>query len=228
MPFGLENKVKILPKNIITIGGTPDGGKTAFCLNLASANRNSHKVIYFCSEMGLSEFQERVDLMGISREEWYDKITVIERSSNFADVIRPEGLNIIDFLEQSGDDYVNVGQVIRRMWEKLTSGIAVICIQKRYGTDLPQGGIGSIEKARLALAFEAGKVKIVKAKNWRNSKDNPNGYELEFKLVDGWKFIECGEWTKAAEAIRVPNPCFEKERQHKSSKKHEASATIET
>lgn len=219
MPFKLEEKAKILPKNIITIGGTPDGGKTAFLLNVATMNRNSHEVFYFTSEMGLDELQERVGLMGISREEWQNKITTIERSSNFQDRIRPDGLNIIDFLELSGDDYLKVGEHIRRIWEKLTTGICFIAIQKRYGIDLPQGGIGAIEKARLALSFDRGVVKIVKAKNWRDGRNNPNGLEMEFKLVDGWKFIESSPWTKASQPIKIPNLYQETEKQYKQAKK---------
>ena len=219
MPFQLEDKVKILPKNIITVGGTPDGGKTAFLLNVASMNRNSQNIFYFTSEMGLDEFQERIDLMGIDREEWHSKITTIEQSSNFQDLIRPDGLNIIDFLELSGDDYLKVGEHIRRIWEKLTTGICFIAIQKRYGTDLPQGGIGAIEKARLALSFDRGVVKIVKAKNWRDGRSNPNGLEMEFKLVDGWKFIESGSWIKATQPISIPSLYQETERQHKQAKR---------
>jgi len=219
MPFQLEDKVKIHPKNIIVIGGTPDGGKTAFLLNVAAMNRNSHHIFWFTSEMGVDELQGRVDPMGIGREEWHGKITTIERSSNFQDVIRPEGLNIIDYLELSGDDYLKVGEHIRRIWEKLTTGVCFIAIQKRYGSDLPQGGIGAIEKARLALSFEKGIVKIVKGKNWRDSKSNPNGLEMEFKLVDGWKFIESGPWTKASQPVNIPSLYQETERQHKQAKK---------
>jgi hypothetical protein len=219
MPFNLQEKVKILPKNIITIGGTPDGGKTAFLLNVASMNRDSQNVFYFTSEMGLNELQERIDLMGIKREEWQSKITTIERSSNFSDVIRPDALNIIDFLELSGDDYLRVGEHIRRIWEKLTTGICFIAIQKRYGSDLPQGGIGAIEKARLALSFDRGIVKIVKAKNWRDGRSNPNGLQMEFKLIDGWKFIESGIWTKASRPVNIPSLYQETERQYKQAKK---------
>lgn len=219
MPFKLEEKVKILPKNIITVGGTPDGGKTAFLLNVATMNRGSHNIFYFTSEMGLDELQERVDLMGISREEWHRKITTVERSSNFSDIIRPDALNIIDFLELSGDEYYRVGEHIRRIWEKLTAGVCFIAIQKRYGIDLPQGGIGAIEKARLALSFDRGTVKILKAKNWRDGKNNPNGLEMEFKLVDGWKFIESGPWTRASEPVKVPSLYNETEKQHKYAKK---------
>jgi len=227
MPFRVEDKVKILPKNIIVIGGTPDSGKTAFLLNVASTNRDSHNVSYFTSEMGLDELQERVDLMGISREEWQHKITTIERSSNFSDIIRPEGLNIIDFLELSGDDYLKVGEHIRRIWEKLTTGVCFIAIQKRYGSDLPQGGIGAIEKARLALSFERGMVKIIKGKNWRDGRNNPNGLEMEFKLVDGWKFIESGPWTKATQPVTIPSLYNETENQHRYARKRMGKTALQ-
>lgn len=219
MPFKLEEKVKILPKNIIIIGGTPDGGKTGFCLNVASMNRNTQNIFYFISEMGLDEYQARIDPMGIDREEWHSKITTIERSSNFSDVIRPDALNIIDYLELSGDDYLKVGEHIRRIWEKLTTGVCFIAIQKRYGTDLPQGGIGAIEKARLVLSFERGIVKIVKAKNWRDGRSNPNGLEMGFKLLDGWRFLESGPWTKASQAVKIPSLYNETEKQYKQAKK---------
>jgi hypothetical protein len=227
MPFQLGNKTKILPKNIITIGGTPDGGKTAFLLNVAAMNRNSHGIFWFTSEMGLDELQGRIDLMGISREEWQSKITTIERSSNFQDVIRPDSLNIIDFLELSGDDYLKVGEHIRRIWEKLTTGICFIAIQKRYGTDLPQGGIGAIEKARLALSFDRGVVKIVKAKNWRDGRSNPNGLEMGFKLINGWQFIESGPWTKASISVKTPTLYNETENQYKYAKKRMGKTALQ-
>jgi hypothetical protein len=226
LPFKIEEKVKALPKNIITVGGTPDSGKTAFLLNVAAMNRDSNNIFYFTSEMGLDELQERVGLMGISRDEWHSKITTIERSSNFQDVIRPDGLNIIDFLELSGDDYLKVGEHIRRIWEKLTTGICFIAIQKRYGSDLPQGGIGAIEKARLALSFDRGMVKIVKAKNWRDARSNPNGLEMEFKLVDGWKFIESGPWTKASQTVKVPSLYQETEKQYNRGKRRMGKADL--
>ena len=227
MPFRLEEKVKILPKNIITVGGTPDGGKTAFLLNVASMNRNTLKVFYFISEMGIDEYQGRVDPIGIDREEWHSKITTIERSSNFQDLIRPDALNIIDFLELSGDDYLKVGEHIRRIWEKLTTGVCFIAIQKRYGNDLPQGGIGAIEKARLALSFDRGVVKIIKAKNWRDGRSNPNGLEMEFKLFDGWKFIESGPWTKASQPVKIPSLYNETENQHKCAKKRMGKTALQ-
>jgi hypothetical protein len=37
---------------------------------------------------------------------------------------------------------------------------------------------------------DSGKLKIVKAKNWKNSGDNPNGKEYHFRLVSGCRFID--------------------------------------
>lgn len=220
MPFQIEDLVKIYPKNIVVISGTPDAGKTAFLLNIALMNRNApQRIYYFTSEMGLDELQGRVDPTGITRDEWYEKIIVSERSSDFQDKIRPDAINIIDYLELSGDDYLKVGETIRRIWEKLTTGICFIAIQKRYGSDLPQGGIGAIEKARLALSFESGTVKIVKGKNWRDVRINPNGLERGYKLISGWKFIESGLWTKASQPIKIPGLYQETERQYKQAKK---------
>jgi hypothetical protein len=62
-------------------------------------------------------------------------------------------------------------------------------------------------------------VKIVKAKNWRDGRSNPNGLEMEFKLVDGWRFIESGHWTKASQPVKIPNLYYETETQHKQARK---------
>jgi hypothetical protein len=122
---------------------------------------------------------------------------------------------------------LKVGEHIRRIWEKLTTGVCFIAIQKRYGTDLPQGGISAIEKARLVLSFDRGVVKIVKAKNWRDGRSNPNGLEMEFKLVDGWKFIENGPWTKASQPVKVPSLYNETENLHKYARKRMGKTALQ-
>jgi len=53
---------------------------------------------------------------------------------------------------------------------------------RKINTDLPQGGIGSIKLARLAISLEQGKMKIIKAKGWRDPKVNPCGLVMEFKF----------------------------------------------
>jgi len=93
----------------------------------------------------------------------------------------------------------------------LKEGIAIIGLQKNAGRydqktgkwtdrDLGRGGALSIEKPRLYLAMGHGRMKIVKAKNWRG-KDNPNGMITKFKLYQGHDFGQIGFWEKPYEKI---------------------------
>jgi hypothetical protein len=188
-PFGIEKFVKTAPKNIIIVAGEPDAGKTAFLLNFAALNNwNSMGVSYFSSEMG--EFELRTRLQNFQKptiDGW--RMKVFERASNFADVIRPDGINIIDFLELH-DEFYKVGLYIREIFDKLKTGIAVIAIQKNPGKEQGLGGMRSIEKARLAINMErGGKAVIEKAKNWATM-NNPRGLYVNYKLVQGCKFRE--------------------------------------
>ena len=114
-----------------------------------------------------------------------------ERSSNFADAIVPDSINIIDYLEVNKDFY-EVGGEIKGIFDRLNKGVAIIAIQKKTGADTGRGGEFTLEKPRLYLAIDSGTIKIVKGKNWANNEINPNGLTWTFKLVGGAKFIETG------------------------------------
>ena len=191
-PFGIERYFLTLPKNIIVIAGEPDAGKTAFLLNLTQLNQTRHRIHYFSSEMGPIEMRARLSKFDLSLDKW--NFTPKERSSNFSDVIEPDAVNVIDFLEVH-DEFYRIGGMIKEIFDKLRSGTAVIAIQKNRGTDYGLGGMRGLEKARLYLAMELGKIKIVKAKNWA-SEMNPNGMECSFKLVQGCKFQTVIDWHK--------------------------------
>ena len=192
-PFGIENYIKTLPKNVIVIAGSPDSGKTAFLLNFARMNHDRFEVHYFSSEMGAMELRERLSKFEYPIESW--RTHFWEKSSNFADVIRPDAVNIIDFLELHKDFY-EVGGMIKAIFDKLRNGIAVIALQKPSGRDEGLGGQRGLEKPRLYLAMESGKIKIVKAKNWVCSDQNPNGLILDFKIIGGCRFRITEDWRK--------------------------------
>jgi hypothetical protein len=191
-PFLIERLVKTLPKNIIIVAGEPNAGKTALLLNTAEMNMDTHEIIYFSSEMGALELKDRLSKFDRPLNLW--KVKFKERASNFADVIKPDAINVIDFLEVH-DEFYKIGGLIKDIYDKLTTGIAVIAIQKNKGTDFGLGGMRSLEKARLYLAMEPGKIRIVKGKNWA-SQMNPNGLECGFKLIQGCHFDTDGIWRK--------------------------------
>lgn len=210
-PFEIEKFVDTYPKSISVIAGAPNAGKTAFLLNLVRLNIQKHKINYFSSEMGKIELKARLLKFGLPLSEWKRAIWK-ERAVNFADVIKPDEINIIDFLELHSDFFL-VGQMIKDIFDKLNKGIAVIALQKNAGQDHGLGGYRSIEKARLYVAMDTGTVKIVKGKNWHDETKNPNGYQNGFKLVQGCKFIADG-WLSPDDIIDI-----EKERKYKGFKK---------
>jgi hypothetical protein len=191
-PFGIERLVKTLPKNIIIIAGEPNSGKTAFLLNTVKMNQADHRINYYSSEMGNIELRDRLSKFAVPLTAW--KFIAKERASNFADVIKPDEINIIDFLEVH-DEFYKIGGMIKEIYDKLKKGIAIIAIQKNRGNDYGLGGTRGLEKARLYLAMEPNRLKIIKGKNWTGT-ENPNGLAIDFKLAQGCKFIKESEWRK--------------------------------
>lgn len=198
-PLGLENLYNPMGKNIIIVAGESDSGKTAFLLNLAVMNADTIQTRYLSSEMGVEELRSRVDKFAEYTIVDFQKIDFRERSTNFADLILPDGLNIVDFLEVHNEFYL-VGQYIKEIYDKLNNGVAVIAIQKDRGKELGRGASLSLEKARLYLSMGRGEdsnfCKIVKCKNWADQTRNPNGLVIYYKLVNGCKFLAEGFWKR--------------------------------
>lgn len=186
LPFEIHDLVNLYPKNIIIIAGVPNSGKTAFLLNIIKDNMGLQDIYYFSSEMGAQELKIRLSkFRNISTEQWH--FTAIERASNFADCIKPDGLNIIDFLEIS-DNFYAIGASIKAIYDKLQEGIAIIAIQKKKDADYGRGAEFSMEKARLYITLDSGTLRIVKAKNWKSVDRNPKNEIVDFKLINGCEF----------------------------------------
>ena len=193
-PFGIEHYFKTYPGNIIALAGAADAGKTAFLLNLIRLNMSDFSIYYQTSEMGAEELASRLEKFeDIALQDW--NFQAEERSRDFADVIRPDCLNIIDYLELAGDFYM-VADYLRQIHSKLASGIAIVALQKKRNAELGRGGDFGLEKPRLYLTMDAGKLTIQKAKNWVDPSINPNGLSLNFKIVNGCKFIVTEDWHK--------------------------------
>ncbi len=194
MPLGIMDYVKIMPKNLIVVAGAPNSGKTALLLNIVRSNMYNNTINYFSSEM--SEFEMRDRLLkfeDIELNQW--RFSAYNRCSNFADVIAPDEINIIDFLELH-DEFWKVGAMFKEIYEKLNKGIAIIAIQKKRNASVGKGGDITLEKPRLYLSMDAGKITIEKGKNWRMPGTNPNGLSCLFKLVQGSKFLRDCDWAK--------------------------------
>ena len=193
LPFDIDNLVNFYPRNIIVVAGSPDSGKTAFLLNTVEKNMHQHRVFYFSSEMAEQELKLRLSKFERALTSW--RFFPKERVSNFADVIRPDDINIIDYLEVH-EDFWRIGGMIREIFDKLRRGIAIIAIQKNPDKDYGLGSTRGLEKARLYLTLNPNELKIIKAKNWADPSVNPNNLKLHFKLYQGCKFSVTKDWHK--------------------------------
>jgi hypothetical protein len=195
-PLGIESMVRTMPKSIIIVAGEPDSGKTGFLLNFSMMNMGKHKLNYFSSEMGATELKDRISKFRDDGDikEW-KTVNFFERSDNFSDVIIPESINIIDYLELH-DEFFKVGGQIKDIFDKLTTGIAIIALQKKTGSDLARGGDFTMEKARLYVSLSKENVcKIIKAKNWVSPMVKPAGKQRKYALYKGCQFHPKSNWT---------------------------------
>ena len=129
----------------------------------------------------------------ISLDDWNFK--AIDRSTNFEDVIVPDCINIVDFLELTEEMWV-VNTHLTAICQRLGAGLAIVCIQKKVGEKWGRGQEFSAEKSKVYLSMDEGKVTITKGKSWAVRGFNPNNLLTHFTVVDGCHLQQTGEWMK--------------------------------
>ena len=207
--FGLGELVRLFPKSIIIVAGTKGGTKTAFCLNLIRENMNSPElseyfcngdaeskpyteepmIAYFTNELSDEEFTDRLECFEDDMSMW--NIIAEERYNNFADVIYPNKINIIDALEQNTEAYI-VDDLIDAINQKLEKGIAIIAMHKNFSAEYAAGGIYSAKKARLYLILQENTLFVKHAKKTAAGQ-TAEGRKWSFKLVNGAKYTNIWE-----------------------------------
>jgi hypothetical protein len=196
-PLNVEEWIKVMPRNIIIVAGSPNSGKTAFLLNVVKYNMNKGLVKnpfnYLSSEMADSELKDRLSKFDdVTMAEWRSGVIFKDECINFTEALDPNGINIIDFLEVS-DEFWKIGKTLMGIYQKLDQGLAIIALQMKHGAEMGRGAEFSKEKARVYLTMDDNTLTITKGKTWRGSA-NPNGKCVKFKLVQGAKFISDGFW----------------------------------
>jgi len=204
LPFDLHEMVEICEGNIVLVAGEFNAGKSGLALNILQMNKNRMRIRYLSSEMGGGELKRRFRAFGLPNEFWKpDEMTdYVKLMNNFQKTMVPDGLNIIDYLEFSGGDYTQGAEYLRQVHDKLTTGVAIVCIQQKEGARLPRSGDLVMEKPRLAISIKkiqtttediCGVVEIQKAKNVRLGKCD--GKKLEFQILDnGSRFKVIRSW----------------------------------
>jgi len=198
-PFKIEYLVKTHPRNLIVIAGEQNAGKTALLLNVAKLNMNrGYDVYYYSSEMGAVELKDRLsDFENMPLEDW-KSVKFLERSTKFADIIKPNAINIIDYLEVT-DNFYLIGSELKAIYDRLENGIAVIGLQKDPKAILGRGASFGLEKPRLYITLQDNApngaiMTLKKAKNWKDKSKNPNGLQTYFKIRNGCELYQTSDW----------------------------------
>jgi len=196
LPLGLNELVSIYGKSLIVVAGQSNQGKSAILLNMIKDNMQKFPVHYFTSEFGPSKVKKRFSLFpDVAIDDW--NVKVYARSHDFSDALKPDDINIIDWL-WSGTAFYEAGGDLEKIFNKLNNGIAVVALQKDPGKEYGRGGSITMDLASLYLSVFPGEVKIIKAKDWK-TEENPNGKVLKLKIVhgailkpgaEGWQYRE--------------------------------------
>jgi hypothetical protein len=230
LPFDLHRFCTLPQKCIVVLAGSGNAGKTAIALNIAKLNLHRHyKKMYLASEMGGGEIVDRLRrFQDVPFSDW-NQVTIAERSFDFASVVEshnPNGLTIIDFLEEIDGEYNKITSQIRAIYDAIGSGVVVVGIQKRNDQDFARGGQGTAEKSRLYVSVDTITVvdnqhicalKIIKMKRWVQR--NLNFHELHFKIkygaeievISDWMMLKPGERERYKTIYENKNPEKKKE-----------------
>jgi len=192
-PLGLHNLFRTFCKNVIVIAGVKDAGKTAFMLDFIKQNQKRWKIHYFTNEMGEEELKLRLLAHKDMRQnDWNFK--AYEVGGAWEDAIMPNDITIIDYLEIN-NDFCTIGEIIKRMHEKLDKGILLLGLQQAEGARLGRGAAFSLQRPRMYLTLDSGIATIISAKNRIPGRPSPVGYTMNYEVIDGWKLHQLNEWS---------------------------------
>lgn len=202
IPMGIHDDlgVKIYEKDLIGVAGVSSHGKSGFMLAFAAMNMEEHDVWYLShGDMSATRLKDRMKNSGIALDTWQKYLggKALEVYGPFEDYVRPTALNLCDFMHDGEKPWM-IAEKMKAVKDKLTTGIAVIAIQKNRGAEYGLGKEKSEIYTNLYITIDSGVARIKKAKSFFEEKGSPVGKKYEFKLVRGFEFIPdksgVGQW----------------------------------
>jgi KaiC/GvpD/RAD55 family RecA-like ATPase len=208
LPLGLHKKVVTIRGSLIIIAGVTNAGKSAFFLNFTEQNMNNYKIRYVSSEWSNEERDIQLEDFGADIDEWDEKVDFYAKkdiTASFDNYVDPENITIIDYFE-SYDDYAGVSGALRDIADRLTTGIAIVALQKKSGMAHGYGGEGTANRAQLYINIDKHELdyrkRIATIRKLKKAKDRKYSIEhlsCEFEYDHKGRIVEQTDWGKVIE-----------------------------
>ncbi len=194
LPLGL-NKYCYIPKpSLLIIAGKYNAGKTAFCINVVNQNLElwENKLDFYVSE-GAEMMKAKFSALN-SFIPTPPPFKMYRRTENFADVINPNNLSVIDYLRVDMTQSYAVAQKLFEIFNKLETGIAVVAMQKPPGDrKLAFGGAGTAFEPTLYIGMDKDVLGFEKIKVPKITDIDPYNLKIEFTIRKGVNFTDIHE-----------------------------------
>jgi hypothetical protein len=210
-PFQIENYALMYPKNIAIVAGSKQEGKTTFLYEFIKLNMYTYEIDLYNSETGPEQMKDRFLDIGIPLDA---PINAYERYDNFADVIKPDHVSVIDYLDMNSDFYL-AGVEIDAIFRKLTTGVVIIGMQipppsttfvkgvkKTIDRDYAYGGGTTAKRAFIYLSLSSHKLKIKHVKKPAQKNIHPEN------MMWSYGFDEHGQFNNIQRYFGDSEPQF--------------------
>jgi hypothetical protein len=208
LPFNLHDKAVVIRGALIIVAGVSNSGKSAFLLNFTEKNKDKHKIRYVSSEWSNEERDIQLEDFGADIDEWDKKVDFYAKkdvSSSFDNYIDPENITIIDYFE-SYEDYGAIAGALRDISDKLTTGIAIVAMQKKAGHNHAYGGEGTVNRSQLYINIDFNELdprkRIATIRKLKKAKDRKYSIEhlsCEFEYDGKGRIVDQTGWGKIIE-----------------------------
>jgi len=193
LPLGLLKYCYIPRPSLVLVAGIYNAGKTALCINIVNHNLEkwANNIFFFVSE-NAEMMKAKFDALN-SYIPSPPPFKTYRRTENFADVIQPDGLNVIDYLRVDMDKPYAISSALFQIYNKLKTGIAVVAMQKPPGRKLAFGGAATAFEPALYLSMDKGYIEFEKIKIPRKLDYDPYSIRITFRIRKGVDFYEIHE-----------------------------------
>lgn len=195
LPLDLHNYCVIPRPSLVIVAGKYNAGKSCFALNTVALNipKWGGYLDFYVSE-GAEMIKPKFARLGITEAPTF---RTYRRTENFADVIEPDNLSVIDYLRVDMTQTYAVSDKLFEIFNKLNTGIAVVAMQKPPGErKLAFGGASTAFEPSLYVAMESNgsnmgwvgfeKIKIVKGYGGVD----PYNLKINYRIRGGVEFYD--------------------------------------